>query len=137
MPVSKFESTAIYAYPGAIFMPFYIDQDVGWSGLWNSFNDIFGGKWKEEILLYHLGIRTPEYYKLSEEKIDLNNKQKANKEQENTLEIILKNQVEKYKKYLDINVDLSKFADEIADLTNELNEQMDKRNCIKAKIVLC
>lgn len=137
MPVSKFESTAIYAYPGAIFMPFYMDQDVGWSGSWNSFNDIFGGKWKKEILLYHLGIRTPEYYKLSGEKIELNNKQKANKEQANILEIILKNQVEKHKKYLDINVDLNKFADEIAELTNELNEQMDKRNCIKTKIVEC
>ncbi|WP_202906115.1 hypothetical protein, partial [Clostridium botulinum] len=131
MPVSKYESTAIYAYPGAIFMPFYIDQDLGWSGSWDSFSDIFGGKWKEEILLYHMGIRTPEYYKLSEKKIELNNKQKTNKEQLRTLEIILKNQVEKYKKYLDINVDLNDFADEIGELTNELNRQMNKRNSIK------
>lgn len=137
MPISKYESTSIYAYPGAIFMPFYIDQDKGWSGSWDSFSDVFSGKWKEEILLYHMGVRTPDYYELLEDKVDLSSKQKINKEKLAILEIILKNQVEKNKKYLDINIELDNFAEEIAQLTEELNNQMEIRNSIKEKIVEC
>ena len=52
MPIKKDDENSVYAYPGAIFMPFYIDQDRGWSGSWDSFSDVFTGKWKQEILLY-------------------------------------------------------------------------------------
>lgn len=57
-------------------MPFYIDQDKGWSGSWDSFSDVFTGKWKPEILLYHMGVRTREYYDLLDEKVELENEQK-------------------------------------------------------------
>lgn len=56
MPIKKEDENSVYAYPGAIFMPFYIDQDKGWSGSWDSFADVFTGKWKQEILLYHMVI---------------------------------------------------------------------------------
>ena len=137
MPVRKNEENVVYAYPGAIFMPFYIDQDMGWSGSWDSFSDIFGALWKNEILLYHMGIRNSKYYDLLYEKVELEVQQKENKQQENTLKIIMKNHLEKYKDYLDINVDLNVFAEEIAQLTNELSIQMNKRNEIRDEIVSC
>ncbi|MDU6542891.1 hypothetical protein [Clostridium sp.] len=137
MPIKKDDTNTVYAYPGAIFMPFYIDQDKGWSGSWDSFSDIFNGQWKQEVLLYHMGIRTAKYYELLEEKVDLELNNKENKRQENTLKIVLKNHIEKYKGYLDINLDLNTFAEEISQLTNELNIQMNKRNIIKEEIVNC
>ena len=72
-----------------------------------------------------------------EEKVDLELNNKENKRQESTLKIVLKNHIEKYKGYLDINLDLNTFAEEIAQLTNELNIQMNKRNIIKEEIVNC
>lgn len=137
MPIKKDDENSVYAFPGAIFMPFYIDQDKGWSGSWDSFSDIFNGSWKQEILLYHMGIRTPKYYDLLDEKVELEMQKKENKRQESTFNIILKNHIEKYKNYLDINVNLEDFSKEISDLTNELSIQMNKRNLIKEEIVKC
>lgn len=137
MPITKAGEALIYAYPGAIFMPFYIDQDKGWSGSWDSFNDIFGGAWKKEVLLYHMGVRNPSYYELLDEKVELEIIQKENKRQENTLNILTKKHIEKYNNYLDINMDLNVFAEEIAELTNELAIQMNKRNDIKEELVSC
>ena len=136
MPIRK-DDDVTYAYPGAIFMPFYIDQDKGWAGTWDSFNDIFTGKWKKEILLYHMGVRTPKYYDLLDEKVELELQKGENKRQESTVKIVVKKHVDKYKNYLDINVDLNVFEHEIAQLTNELSNQMNKRNTIKEEIVKC
>lgn len=135
LPIKNNDKNAVYAYPGAIFMPFYIDQDKGWSGSWDSFNDIFSGKWKNEILLYHMGIRTPKYYDLLDEKVDLELKQKENKSKENTVEAIIENHITKYSDFLDINIDLNMFEEEIANLTEEISIQLEKRNLIKEEIV--
>lgn len=136
MPIKKDEDVII-AYPGAIFMPFYIDQDKGWSGSWDSFGDIFNSKWKKEILLYHMGVRTPEYYDLLDERVDLELQKSENNKEEGTLKTVLKKHIEKYNKYLDINIDLNQFEHEITQLTSELNKQLDKRNQIKEELVKC
>ncbi|WP_339216655.1 hypothetical protein [Ornithinibacillus sp. FSL M8-0202] len=137
MPINRDNDDVIYAYPGAIFMPFYIDQDKGWSGSWDSFRDIFNAKWKKEILLYHMGVRTPEYYDLLDERVELEFQKTENNKEEVTLKTVLKKHIEKYNKYLDINLDLNEFEHEISQLTSELNKQMDKRNEIKEELVKC
>ncbi len=137
LPNNKNTSSISYAYPGGMFMPFYIDQDRGWSGTWDSFSDIIGGDWKKEIFLYHIGIRTPQYYDLLDEKMKIDIEQKENKSQENTLKIIYKNHIEKYQQYLDINVNIEEFSKEIGELTQELNVQLNKKNAIKQEIVRC
>lgn len=135
MPIKNSDENSVYAYPGAIFMPFYIDQDRGWSGSWDSFSDVFSGKWKTEILLYHMGVRTKEYYELVTKKIELDIEQQVNKRELKTYEVIVKNHTEKYKDYLDINIDIEKFTDDILILTNELNVQLKKKNEIKDALV--
>lgn len=135
LPVAKGESDTIYAYPGAVFMPYYIDQDKGWSGSWDSFNDVFGVFWKTEILLYHLGVRTPEYYTLLEEKNILLNEQNENKRRANTYEGLVEKHIEKYNNFLDISININEFANDIVDLTRELNKQINRRNNLKEKIV--
>ena len=137
MPIKNGDEDVVYAYPGAIFMPFYIDQDKGWTGSWDSFSDVFSGKWKSEILLYHMGIRTKEYYSLLDEKIQLEIEQKDNKRELKTYETVIKNHTEKYKDYLDINVNIEEFTDDILSLTNELNFQLKKKNQIKEELLKC
>lgn len=136
MSINK-NDDVVYAYPGAIFMPFYVDQDKGWSGSWDSFGDVFNTKWKKEILLYHMGVRTPRYYDLLDEKVELTLTQSEYKREENTLNVVVKKHVEKYKNFLDINIELNNFEHEISQLTNELSIQMNKRNQIKDEIVNC
>lgn len=137
MPIKADDENAVFAYPGAIFMPFYIDQDKGWSGSWDSFSDIFTGKWKTEILLYHMGIRTKKYYELLDEKINLELEQKEIRRELNTITTIIKNHVEKYKDYMDINISIDKFSEEIINLTDELNLQLSKKNQIKEELINC
>lgn len=137
MPIKRDDENAVYSYPGAIFMPFYIDQDKGWSGSWDSFNDVFSGTWKSEILLYHMGVRTKEYYDLLDDKIEYDKEQKDNKRQLKIYETVIKNHTEKYKDYLDINLNTENFADDIISLTNELNAQLVKKNEIKDELIKC
>lgn len=54
--------------PSAIFAPFYIDQDRGWSHVWSSFVDLGQGTPKRVLAEYHLGIRTAAYFKALAEK---------------------------------------------------------------------
>jgi len=137
MPYRKGDENSTYAYPGAFFMPFYIDQDKGWSGTWDSFADLFNTQWKKETLLYHLGVRTPKYYELLDERIKLEVDKNDYKVQEKTLGKIYQRHIKKYKDVIDINVNIEDYSEEISKLTDELNEQLDKRNLIKEKIVDC
>ena len=137
LPIKEADTNTVYAYPGAIFMPYYIDQDKGWDGAWDSFKDVFGGQWKQEILLYHLGVRTPEYYTLLEEKVTLENEQAENNRKKDILDAVVQSHVKKYERYLDISVSMEQFSEDIAALTNELNAQLDRRNVIKEELVNC
>jgi len=137
LPIKKGDETAISAYPGAIFMPFYIDQDKGWSGSWDSFSDVFSGKWKEEILLYHMGVRTKEYYSLLFEKVDLEAEQQENRRELKIYESVIKNHTVKYGAYLDVNINIEDFATDIVSLTDELTVQLKKKNQIKEEIMSC
>lgn len=49
--------------PAFCFMPFYIDQDKGWSETWESFSGTgFVPNYKNDIANFHTGIRPKEYY---------------------------------------------------------------------------
>lgn len=118
-----------YLYPGAVFLPFYIDQDVGWNGDWKSFKDInFYRNWKKEILLYHTGVKSKRYYEILEEQAEYEEKNKFNKIKLDTLESIFNEQLERNKDVLDINITLDEFVEEIHQLTNELNKQLNLKN---------
>lgn len=137
LPVKETDTKTVYAYPGSIFMPFYIDQDKGWAGSWDSFSDIFSGKWKTEILLYHMGIRTPQYYSLLEEKVLLELDQRSDKQKEQTLATIIESHITKYGDFLDISFEIEEFEEDIAALTKELNNQLSEKNSIKEELVRC
>lgn len=136
MPIQK-DKEPIAGYPGCIFMPFYIDQDKGWSGSWNSFADVFSGKWKSEIILYHMGIRSKEYYDLQSEKTLLGIKISELKQKIRILSELIEKHIKKYDELLIVNIDISEFETEINSLTTELNSQLNKKNKIKDEILRC
>lgn len=137
IPPKKGGTKPAYAYPGAIFMPFYIDQDNGWSGTWDSFGDIFNAQWKSESLLYHIGVRNKEYYDLTYEKLKLTKEQKEFLDQLKAIDNLVSSHTKKYKDYLDISLTTDDFLEEIKTLTNELNAQLNIKNKVKENIVQC
>jgi len=53
------------AQPASLFLPYYIDQDIGWSDVLGSFTSLAMYKdWKINILNFHSGVRPKEYYTL-------------------------------------------------------------------------
>lgn len=124
-------------YPGAIFMPFYVDQDQGWNGEWDSFKDVYQSNWKKEILLFHLGAKPNIYYQLLDEQAKLSNVNLENKTKHRLLGSFYNNQFERNAEVLDINVNIDDFKDEIVNLTNELNNQLEIKNTLKAELIDC
>lgn len=61
------------APPAFTFMPYYIDQDRGWSGLYESFSNIDQYKKPDRIksLYYHLGIYTRSTVELMVPNVDI------------------------------------------------------------------
>jgi predicted nucleic acid-binding Zn-ribbon protein len=51
------------ATPAFLFLPYYIDQDAGWSKNWASFNGLGQfSNWRRDVVEYHLGVRPNAYY---------------------------------------------------------------------------
>jgi len=49
--------------PAFNFLPFYLDQDAGWTEIWKSFENLRQfPKFDEKLAEFHLGIRPNEYY---------------------------------------------------------------------------
>lgn len=72
------------APPAFTFMPYYIDQDRGWSGLYESFSNIDQYKKSDRIksLYYHLGIYTRSTVELMAKRDTLKDKIEQLKEEE-------------------------------------------------------
>lgn len=53
----------MHAWPAALFMPFYIDQDTGLNETWSSFGGLSAFKnYKDTLIDFHTGVRPKEYY---------------------------------------------------------------------------
>lgn len=58
--------------PSFLFLPFYIDQDMGWQKNWNSFERLAQfPQWKNDLIDYFIGKKTPKYFTLKTSKVSL------------------------------------------------------------------
>jgi len=56
------DGKTITATPAFLLLPFYIDQDGGWSNNWHSFERLQQFKnWRQDCVYYHTGIRPNEW----------------------------------------------------------------------------
>lgn len=63
--VTKTTNIQSQAYPATLYLPFYIDQDNGWSKVLESFDSLAMYKdWQRNILHFHTGVKPKEYYQL-------------------------------------------------------------------------
>ncbi len=59
------EDKLIIPPPAYLMLPFYIDQDKGWTGTWCSFTNLAQfAYWKQKVSGYHFGIRPDKWYEL-------------------------------------------------------------------------
>jgi len=60
------------AGPAFYFLPFYIDQDVGWTSSWSSFSGLQQFRnYRKNMIEYHLGVRPQSYYDAKKSELEL------------------------------------------------------------------
>lgn len=109
-------------YSDYLFMPFYIDQDDGWSQPWTSFSKSGGTTLRANTLLLHTGVVSDEYFSL---KVQLDNavksldKVKSDLAANSRLVEKMKKRLLKFKLSLnenDFNVEIANFIKKISEL---------------------
>jgi len=108
--------------PAFQYLPYYVDQDKGWSKPWDSFENLthFSG-WKSDLINYHSGIKPKEYYELSALIGDIKTSCKE-KEAERTVIINAQSKIEEDHPPVSFDIDINSYKNEIEYLLKKCNE---------------
>lgn len=121
------------ATPPFLFLPFYIDQDGGWTKLWNSFDKLTQfANWKKPLVAYVTGQHPNDYYKA---KFELSKARAEASELSKELGVVqaalarVRKTLPKAAVRLDVNV----FKQEIADLLRNATQLNTEQESLRAK----
>lgn len=66
------EEKPVIPPPAYYFLPYYIDQKIGWNKAWSGFDKLgqFGNKQINNVIKYHVGLLTPKYFELEQKKYE-------------------------------------------------------------------
>ncbi|MFT6334099.1 MAG: hypothetical protein ACJATI_000831 [Halioglobus sp.] len=105
--------------PAFLFLPYYLDQDTGWTKEWNSFKGMgmIPGK-KDPIIKYHIGQRTNEYYIAKNDK-DLIVQQISEYENEREFSKDIVDKINEKLTQVDFDINLDDFKQEVEELLVE------------------
>jgi len=123
--------------PAFCVLPFYIDQDEGWTGLWTSLQNLRQfPKYKEQLPDYHLGIRNNEYYE-AHSKLIANDREIASVNSEIRFYEKAKAKASHHDEYIKAlpNIDIEAFNQEITELLASLGEVIAKQNKLRADLL--
>ncbi|WP_410497158.1 hypothetical protein QTL86_10545 [Cellulosilyticum sp. ST5] len=126
------------SYPvpvSGLFLPFYLDQDTGWSSKWESFSGL--SKYKnavKELIDFHTGVHSYEYYKLLNDKL-VYAQEKVDKNKElQVVQKIFDKQLEKYGNLIEIETDIDEYQKVLDVFMDELNKKAEKKTKVKEYI---
>ena len=109
------------AGPAFYFLPFYVDQDEGWSTSWSSFVGLKQfSSYRRLMLDYHLGVRPQSYYDAKKREIEL--QEQLNDIQSERLSMqAARNSVEKRKVRTQVDLDPVAFREELEAVVDQYN----------------
>ncbi|MEQ9087093.1 MAG: hypothetical protein RIE23_07860 [Pontimonas sp.] len=109
------------AGPAFYFLPFYIDQDEGWSTSWSSFVGLRQfSNYRKLMLEYHLGVRPQSYYDAKKREIELQ-EQLAEIQSERLSMQAARNSVERRKIRTQVDLDPAAFRAELETVVDQYN----------------
>jgi energy-coupling factor transporter ATP-binding protein EcfA2 len=110
-----------FAGPAFYFLPFYVDQDEGWSTSWSSFVGLKQfSNYRRLMLDYHLGVRPQTYYDAKKREIELQ-EQLATAQGERLSMQAARNSVEKRKVRTQVDLDPAAFRAELESVVDQYN----------------
>lgn len=121
--------------PAYLFLPYYIDQDKGWTENWSSFERLGQFKnWRQDLVYYHTGIHPNQWYELTAIIRTL----EIAKEEPIQRERILKNVLRRLEKRLStarFDIDVEAYKDEINRLLQKCEFLRKEEEDYKNKLV--
>lgn len=110
------------AGPAFYFLPFYIDQDEGWTTSWSSFNGLPQFReYRSNMIEYHLGVRPQAYYDAKRRSVELNARMQKLTGEKTTL-IGVRDSYQKRKTARQVDLDPAVFRQEIEELVDQYNQ---------------
>lgn len=114
------------AGPAFYFLPFYVDQDEGWSTSWSSFSGLkMFSNYRKLMLDYHLGVRPQSYFDAKKREIELQEQLKSIQGERLSMQTA-RTSVEKRKVRTQVDLDPAAFRAEleaVVDLYNGIYAQ--------------
>lgn len=119
------------AIPAFLYLPFYVDQDLGWGSYFASFTGLqMFSRWQAAFKNYHTGIRPREFYTIGNQiKTERRNERDLGQEAE-----ILTKTKQKVEKSLDapgIVLDIEELRKQLQPLLEQLSSLLDNENVIR------
>ncbi len=134
--LSKNDEMKHLPYPQALFLPFYIDQDKGWSTNWESFASLSWYKnYLKEIFEFYTGAKTNDYYKLIQEEDSIKAKNISLKEEYDKYQLVINENIKSLENSASVNADYDTFKKEIDTLLLELNKVQNVKIKLKKQLV--
>jgi len=120
--------------PAYLMLPFYIDQDKGWTETWSSFTNLGQfAYWKQRVSGYHFGLRPDKWYELEVKKKKIENEKEEPIRLLNSIESIRDKAKEELSR-VDFDIDVDTFKSEINSLLKKCEvlkkEELKYRNKI-------
>lgn len=126
-------STPIPAYH---FLPFYIDQDEGWTETWSSFDGLGTfSSWKPNLVDYCLGIKPKEHFELNAKKQEIAILRKQPQHELDHI-LILKNKASTKLSGIPYDINIESFKTEIDDLLELVKSNSLKMDNYRSEMVL-
>jgi predicted nucleic acid-binding Zn-ribbon protein len=110
------------AGPAYYFLPFYVDQDEGWTRSWASFAGLQQfSLYRKNMLEYHLGVRPQSYYDARKLSVELSGHLAKLGGEKSTL-ISVRDSYQKRKAARQVDLDPSVFRKEVEELVDQYNQ---------------
>ncbi|WP_165071224.1 hypothetical protein [Paludisphaera rhizosphaerae] len=129
------ENELLVPPPAYMFLPFYIDQDTGWSKPWNAFERLSQfQRWQVPVAEYHTGIRPNRYYIAQGEAKKFQEELKAPTQRRDVLKGIQLD-LEAQMKVADFSIDVEAYREELRELLVVCDELKKMQDAIKEELV--
>ncbi|MDF1687957.1 MAG: hypothetical protein P1U50_14305 [Parvibaculaceae bacterium] len=122
------------AGPAFYFLPFYVDQDAGWTKSWESFSGLQQfTSYRKNMIEYHLGIRPQSYYDAKKKVMESLEKKSELQRERGVLSTALTT-FQKRSSQIQINIDPVAFKEEMDKLVDSYNLQRARQQDALSKV---
>lgn len=121
--------------PAYLLLPYYFDQDKGWSESWRSFERLSQMKnWRQDVIEYHTGIRPNAFYELKGEQTILFQQRDTANAQLETLRSI-RSDLQDQLHTVTFSVSLDEFRAEVTELLVECEKIQRTADKVRERLV--